>query len=84
MHQHKKYPVAHRYSSQSVEKEEIQQTIHFGMPAASLTLVHLKLLHWLFGFDSSQNLILAQCPLKELLVSQKESHLTVARNVDRD
>lgn len=53
------------------------------MPAVSLTLAHLKLLHWLFGFDSGQNLILAQCPLKELLVSQNERHLAVARNVDR-
>lgn len=83
-HRHKKYPEAHRYQSQSVEIEAIYDPNYpFRMPAVSLPLAHLKLLHRLFGLDSSQNLVLAQGPLKELLVSQNESHLAIARNVDR-
>lgn len=44
---------------------------------------YLKLLRWLFYFDSDQDLITAQCSLKELLVDQNERHTALGSNVYR-
>lgn len=44
----------------------------------------LKLLHGLLGCDSSQDLILARFPLKQLLIGQDKCHGAVGCNVDGD